>query len=115
MQHYSLKSFIYQMGYGFSFCFYFLQGGIPPSVLASPSILANTSWPSPGSFTSTPTRKTPLKSPRTPDLGSFDSTRKALSQLQEEYTEYKQDVLENNKWVSILYLSWIFWYGVSTD
>ena len=66
-------------------------------MLASPSLLANTSWTSNLSSPATPTARTPLKSPRTPEVGLGDSTRKALTQLQEEYTEYKKEVLDNNK------------------
>ena len=78
-----------------------MQGGVPPSVLASPSLLANTSWTASGSAPVTPTSRGHSKSPRTPEFGLGESARKALSQLQDEYTEYKQEVLDNNKYVLI--------------
>nr|XP_018671495.1 nucleoprotein TPR isoform X2 [Ciona intestinalis] len=70
------------------------QSGLPPSVLASPSLLVDQSMMN---ATSISTPATPGK-PTTPhETGSPQTTKKALLQLQDEYAEYKVDVIKNNK------------------
>uniref|UniRef100_H2YYC5 Nucleoprotein TPR n=1 Tax=Ciona savignyi TaxID=51511 RepID=H2YYC5_CIOSA len=63
------------------------QSGLPPSMLASPSIISD------HSMVTTPPKATGAA----PDAGSPLVTKKALLQLQEEFQEYKSDVLANNK------------------
>nr|CAB3267195.1 nucleoprotein TPR [Phallusia mammillata] len=76
------------------------QGGIPPSILANPSMLGdhsmlNASGMSVSSATTTPTKHSESIS-KSPGVGG-GSDKRALLQLQEEFEEYKKDVLANNK------------------
>jgi len=73
-------------------------------VLANPSAFSdqkdlNSSMFSTGSVASTPVKRpgSQTRSPQSAGLTSNESAKKALVELQEEFSEYKKDVQENIK------------------
>ncbi|XP_076826179.1 nucleoprotein TPR-like isoform X2 [Clavelina lepadiformis] len=75
------------------------EGGVPPSVIASPALLSDQSLMNTSQLTTSSSPATPKGRfiSRTADITSVEQTKKAIAQLQEEYTGYKNEVLENNK------------------